>query len=164
MKVAAGVASLCFSAAIALAVAPIRAEERAGQVQLAQAKSCFASEPDSDGASDLERSLRAAIRKSFERDAAPGLDGRVTVKFEVFQVGNKRAWGAPDMASFSTGDQTKPIYDVHAVFTSCTDYRTSINLVQRDRIFACFMDQFGSVSCQVTTGGPTPDKNQSFPK
>jgi hypothetical protein len=111
MKVASPFVGPCFAVTLVLTIAPVRAEDAGKATQLAQANSCFASEPDSDGATDLERSLRAAIRKSFERDAAPGLDGKVTVKFETFQVGNKRAWGAPDMASFSTGDQTKPIYD-----------------------------------------------------
>jgi len=132
-------------------------------VQLAQGKSCPASEPDGQGASPLENSFRASVRKSFERPPAPGADGKVTVTIQSVKIGNKREWATPDIATF-VGDQSKPIYDAIIAFTTCTDYRALINVVTRERQFTCFTDQFNEMKCQVTTATPTPDTNQSFPK
>ncbi len=133
-------------------------------LQLAQAKSCFASDPDGKGANELDNAIRATIRKNFERPPAPGADGQVTVAIQSLLIGPKRAWNTNEIGAFSTGDQTKPIYDVKALFTICTDYRTSINTVQRERLMVCFLDAFGAVSCQVTVGTATPDKNETVQK
>ncbi len=113
------------------------AQAQNATTQLAQGAACFASDPDSAGATDAERAIRGAIRKNFEHDAAPGADGKTTINFQTLQIGKPRAWGPAEMGVFSTGDQTKPLYDVHAVFTTCIDYRHSINTVQRDRVFVC---------------------------
>lgn len=130
--------------------------------QIAQGTACFASEPDSG--TELERLIHAAIRKSFEREAPPGLDGKVTVKFDALQIGRARPWQAAEMGTFANGDQSRPIYDVHAVFSTCTDYHRSISVTRRDRVFVCFLNQFAAVDCQITTRGPTPDQTQSVQK
>lgn len=150
---------LAFMATLAWLASAVYAQPHA---QIAQGATCFASQPDTGP--EPERTIRATIRKSFERDAPAGLDGKVTVKFQAMQIGKPRAWQAAEQGSFTNGDQSKPIYDVHAVFTTCTDYRRSISITERDRIFVCFVNQFAAVDCQITSRGPTPDQTQTAQK
>jgi hypothetical protein len=126
---------------------------------------CFASDPDSNGATVAERVFRAAIRRSFERPAARGADGAVTIRFQSFKFGAPRRWTPNDGVSFSA-DQTKPIYDLRVGYTTCTDYRSSILLRQTDDNFECFTSPGGAHACQLSgrTGDLMQEKTQRIPK
>jgi hypothetical protein len=134
------------------------------QAELAQPHSCFRSDSDGQGNS-IARSYRSVIRRTFERAAEPGMDGAVTLRFESFKVGAARRWTPADGYNF-TADRSKPIRDLRVVFTTCTDYRTAIQLLRRERNFECFTAPTGETVCQVSgsTGGMMPDKTQYIPK
>ncbi|MFI5113447.1 MAG: hypothetical protein ACHP9S_11500 [Terriglobales bacterium] len=132
---------------------------------LAQPHACFSSDPDSLGATAAERGFRSVIRKTFERAAAPGSDGAVTVSFQSFKVGGGRSWTRADGDNF-TADQKKPIYALRVVYTTCTDYHTAIDIRQQERNFDCFTSPTGDSVCQISgnTGGMMQDKKQYIPK
>jgi hypothetical protein len=132
---------------------------------LAQPHACFASDSDNKGATANERSFRGLIRQTYERQAAQGSDGAVTIAFQSFKIGGPRHWLRSDGFNFSS-DQSKPIYDLRVLFTTCTDYRAAIEMRQQDRNFQCFTAPSGGVSCQVagSTGGMAPDRSQYIPK
>jgi hypothetical protein len=132
---------------------------------LAQPHACFASDVDSKGATAAERSFRSIIRRSFEREAAQGLDGAVTVSFQSFKVGAPRRWLLSDGYNISS-DQSKPIYGLRVAFTTCTDYRAAIQIRQQERNFECFTAPTGEAACQTSgnTGGMAQDKSQYIPK
>jgi hypothetical protein len=133
--------------------------------QFAQPHACFASDSDSKGATATERSFRAVIRRTFEREAAQGSDGAVTISFQSFKTGGARHWLVSDGYNFSS-DQSKPIYGLRVKYTTCTDYRSAIDIRQQERNFECFTAPTGDVACQVSgsTGGMMQDKNQYIPK
>ena len=134
------------------------------RAQLAQPHTCFAS--DADGAGGASQvSDRSVIRRTFERKAAPGSDGAVTIHFQSFRTGASRRWMRSDGYNF-TADRSKPIHELRVVFTTCTDWRTAIQLLQRERNFECFTEPTGEHVCQVSgsTGGMMPDRTQYIPK
>jgi len=133
--------------------------------QLARPHACFASDADGKGANANERSFRAVIRKTFEREAAEGSDGAVTISFQSFKTSAGRHWLTSDGYNFSS-NQSKPIYDLRVKFTTCTDYRAAIDMRQQERNFECFTAPTGEISCQVSgsSGGMAQDKNQYIPK
>lgn|GEM_PF-2977884 len=135
------------------------------RAQLAQPHKCFPSDADSKGASALERTYRGVIRKTFAREAAPGMDGAVTIHFQSFKIGGPRRWLRSDGYNFAA-DQSKPIRELRVLFTTCTDFRTAIQLVQMERNFECFTTPTEETACQVSgsTGGMLPDKKQYIPK
>jgi len=135
------------------------------KAELAQPHKCFASDADSRGASGLERSYRSVIRKTFAHAAEPGMDGAVTIHFQSFRIGGPRRWLRSDGYNFSA-DQSKPIRELRVLFTTCTDFRTAIQLVQIERNFECFTAPTGETVCQVSgsTGGMMRDKRQYIPK
>lgn len=110
---------------------------------------CFASDPDSKGATALERNFRSLIRRTFEREAAQGSDGAVTISFQSLKVSAPRRWLVSDGYNFSS-DQSKPIYDLRVQFTTCTDYRSAIDIRQEDQNFECFTAPTGGASCQLS--------------
>jgi hypothetical protein len=128
----------------------------------AQPNACFASDADSKGATEDERRYRALIRSIFERAAAVGQDGAVTIRFDSFQIGASHAWAE----SFDwPADHSKPIYDMRVGFTTCTDYRASIEMSQQVRYFSCFTEPFEKFTCRnAGKTGDTPDKNQRYQK
>jgi hypothetical protein len=131
-------------------------------VLAARATACFASDADSNGATDGERYFRALVRPLFERPAAAGQDGAVTIRFESFQIGPPHDW----TTGFNwAADQTKPVYDLRVGFTICRDYRASIETSQQVRYFSCFTDPFQVFGCRnAGPTGDTPDKNQKYTK
>jgi len=142
---------------------PARAAEGVA-VALDQPHACFRSDSDGRG-STIARSYRSVIRRTFEREAAPGMDGAVTLRFESFKIGTARRWRTSDGYNF-TADTSKPIRDLRVVFTTCTDYRTAIQLLRRERNFECFSAPTGETTCQVagSSGGMMPDKTQYIQK
>jgi hypothetical protein len=135
------------------------------QAQLAQPHKCFPSDADSRGASALERTYRGVIRKTFAHAADPGMDGAVTIDFQSFKIGAPRHWLISDGYNFAS-DHSKPIRELRVVFTTCTDFRTAIQLVQMERNFECFTAPTGETVCQISgsTGGMMRDKKQYIPK
>ena len=133
--------------------------------QLAQPHACFASDSDSLGATALEQSFRGAVRQTIERAAAPGSDGAVTVSFQSFKIGAGRRWTAADGFNFSA-DQSKPVYPLRIKFTSCTDYRTAIELRQQESNYECFTTPTGETACQMSgnSGGMMQPTTQRIPK
>ena len=131
----------------------------------ASAAACFASDADSKGASPLERGFRGIIRKTLERAAAPGMDGAVTVSFQTFKVGAPRKWLTSDGFNMSS-DQSKPIYGLRVAYTTCTDFRTQIQLRKQERNFECFTSPTGDATCQTSgnTGGMAQDTSQYISK
>jgi hypothetical protein len=131
----------------------------------AQAVSCFASDPDSKGANATERGFRTIIRQTLEHAAAPGMDGAVTVTFQSFKVGAPRRWMTSDGYDISA-DQSKPIYGLRVAYTTCTDFRTQIQMRQQERNFECFTGPAGDAVCQTSgsTGGMARDTSQYIPK
>jgi hypothetical protein len=129
------------------------------------AVACFASDSDNKGVTATERSFRGLIRQTYEREAAQGSDGAVTISFQSFKIASPRRWSSSDGFNFSS-DQSKPIYDLRVLFTTCTDYRTAIQTRQLDRNFQCFTAPTGGASCQVagSTGGMAPEKSHYLPK
>ena len=134
-------------------------------VQLAQPHACFASDSDSLGASALEQGFRGAVRQTIERAAAPGSDGAATVSFQSFKIGAGRRWTAADSFNFSA-DQGKPVYPLRVKFTSCTDYRTAIELRQQESNYDCFTTPTGETACQMSgnSGGMMQPTTQRIPK
>ncbi|HEY5072254.1 MAG TPA: hypothetical protein VII63_09505 [Caulobacteraceae bacterium] len=133
--------------------------------QLAQPHACFASDPDSNGGTPIERRFRGLIRRTMEREAAQGSDGAVTVSFQSFTIGRPRRWLRSDGFNFSS-DQSKPIYDLRVTYKTCTDYRAAIDIRQQERNFECFTAPTGDAACQMSgsTGGMAQDKQQYIPK
>jgi hypothetical protein len=128
-------------------------------------KVCFASDVDGVGASRAERSFRGVIRRTFERQAAEGSDGAVTISFQSFRVGAPRRWLTSDGYNFSS-DESKPVYGLRVLYTTCTDYRSAIEIRQQERNFECFTAPTGETACQVSgsTGGMAQDTKQYIPK
>jgi hypothetical protein len=135
------------------------------KAELAQPHKCFPSDADSRGASALERSYRSVIRKTFAHAADPSMDGAVTIHFQSFKIGAPRHWLVSDGYNFAS-DQSKPIRELRVLFTTCTDYRTAISLVQMERNFECFTAPTQETVCQTSgsTGGMMRDKKQYIPK
>jgi hypothetical protein len=133
--------------------------------QLAQPHACFASDSDSLGATVLEQGFRGAVRQTIERAPAPGYDGAVTVSFQSFKVGAGRRWTAADSFNFSA-DPGKPVYPLRVKFTSCTDYRTAIELRQQESNYECFTTPTGETVCQMSgnSGGMMQPTTQRIPK
>lgn len=134
------------------------------RAQLALPHTCFAS--DSDGAGGASQaSDRNVIRRTFTHEAEPGSDGTVTIHFQSFRAGASRHWMRSDGYNFSA-DRSKPIHELRVVFTTCTDWRTAIQLLRRERNFECFTEPTGEHVCQVSgsTGGMLADKTQYIPK
>ena len=131
----------------------------------AQPHTCFASDADSKGANAAERGFRAIIRKTLEHQAAPGMDGAVTVSFQSFKVGAPRHWLVSDGYNMSS-DQSKPIYGLRVAYTTCTDFRTQIQLRKEERNFECFTSPTGDAACQTSgnTGGMAQDTSQYIAK
>jgi hypothetical protein len=131
----------------------------------AQPHACFASDADGKGATAHERAFRSVIRRTFEREAAPGMDGATTISFQSFKVGAPRRWLVSDGYNFTSNHQT-PVYDLRVVFTTCVDYRTAIEIRRQERNFECFTAPTGETVCQVSgsTGGMAQDQKQYIPK
>lgn len=114
------------------------------------AAACPVSDSDSDGKTANEESLRGAIRRLWEKEAAQGSDGAVTITFQKFVGGAPRAWRANLSDAYSQADPKKPIYPVRATFTTCTDYRKAISTRKMERIYDCFTHKTGGVQCTQT--------------
>jgi len=108
---------------------------------------------DDDAASaEPERSIRAVIRAGFERPAAPGADGAVSVHIENLSIGAARAYTPYRDPIEADGRQ---VYPVRAKFTACTDYRTRLVLVTRERLYACYRDETNAWACDITAAANT---------
>ena len=153
-----------FFAALALGAAIAPAAGAAEPAQ-APARVCFASDPDSNGATAQERAFRGAIRRSLEQKPAAGLDGAVTVRFQTFKISPGRAADIIDRLNYRP-DLTKPIYTVRTQFETCTDYRTATTTKQLERNFACFTESTGGQNCMAsgTTAGMRKETSQYVPK
>jgi hypothetical protein len=134
------------------------------KAQLAQPHTCFPSDADSAGGA-AQRSDRNVIRRTLTHSAPPGSDGAVTIHFLSFRTGANRSWRVSDGYNF-TADTSKPIHELRVVYSTCTDYRTAIELRQQERNFECFTAPTGEHVCQISgsTGGMMPDKSQYIPK
>ena len=113
--------------------------------------------PGDDGA-EPGRSMKSAIRGGFEHDAAPGADGKVTVTFDAFSIGQPHAYTVYQDPSEANG---KRVYPVRARFTACTDYHTRIVLDTRERMFACYQDTAGQWACDIQAAANTNVKDVS---
>jgi hypothetical protein len=119
---------------------------------------CFASDPDSKGKTALEQSFRGAVRTDFEREPQPGEDGRVTLSFQNFTIGQPHPYRVYEDPNDAQG---KTIYPVRATFTTCTDYNRRIVLVKRERAFSCYKNTAGEWACEVVAAANTNVKDES---
>jgi len=119
---------------------------------------CFASDPDSKGKTALEQSFRGAVRTGFEREPQPGEDGRVTLSFQNFTIGQPHPYRVYEDPNDAQG---KTIYPVRATFTTCTDYNRRIVLVKRERAFSCYKNTAGEWACEVVAAANTNVKDES---
>ena len=111
---------------------------------------CSASSEDSDGKTANEKTFRGVIRRLWEKEAAEGSDGAVTITFEKFVVGASRAWRPTATDAYSQADPKKPIYAVRATFETCTDYKKAISKRKMERIYDCFVHKAGGWQCTQT--------------
>jgi len=128
---------------------------------------CSASDPDSDGKTANEKTFRGVIRRLWEKEAAEGSDGAVTVNFNNVVVGAPRAWRPTFSDAYSQAVRKKPIYPVRAAFATCTDYRKAISKRRMERIYDCFVHKTGGWQCtQTGASGPlaTKDKEEYIQK
>jgi hypothetical protein len=114
------------------------------------AVACFASDPDSNGKTTNEKTFRGVIRRLWEKEAAEGSDGAVTIIFQKVTVGAPRAWRATLSDAYSQADPKKPIYPVRAAFATCTDYKKAISKRTMERIYDCFVHKAGGWQCTQT--------------
>lgn len=124
---------------------------------------CPASDPDSNGKTALEKSFRAAIRQTWEKEAEPGLDGAVTITFQSFRVGAAHKYRTYVDPNDAIG---KTIYPVRATFTTCTDYNRRIETMKREREFSCYKNTSGEYTCTIIAAPNTnvKDKTESIDK
>lgn len=111
---------------------------------------CSESTLDSAGKNANEKLFRGVIRRLWEKEAATGSDGAVTVTFEYMIIGKPRAWRPTATDAYSQADRKKPIYPVRVGFTTCTDYRTAISTRKMERIYDCFTHKVGGIQCTQT--------------
>ena len=111
---------------------------------------CSASSADSDGATANEKTFRGAIRRLWEKNAAAGADGAVTITFQHVVVGAPRAWQANFTDVYSQATPKQPIYPVKATFATCTDYKTAVSKKQMERMYDCFVHKAGGWQCTQT--------------
>ncbi|HVX28592.1 MAG TPA: hypothetical protein VHB70_19740 [Parafilimonas sp.] len=119
---------------------------------------CPPSDPNTKGKTALEQSLRGAVRTDFEREPQPGEDGRVTVTFQNFSIGQPHAYRDYEDPSEAKGTT---IYPVNATFTTCTDYNTRIVTLKRERAFSCYKNTAGEWVCDVTAAANTNVKDET---
>jgi hypothetical protein len=118
--------------------------------------SCGASTPDGDGKTANEKVFRGVIRQLWEKPAAKGMDGAVTIQFEKMTIGAPRAWRPTATDAYSQADPKRPIYPVRVAFSTCTDYRTAISMRQMERIYDCYTHKTGGIQCtQTGASGPS---------
>ena len=123
--------------------------------------SCALSSPDMDGKTSNEKAYRGVIRRLWEKEAATGSDGAVTIIFDSLAVGAGRAWRPTATDAYSHANPRKPIYSVRASFTTCTDYRTAISKRKMERIYDCFTHKTGGLQCtQTGASGPLALKDK----
>ena len=115
---------------------------------------------DAPGATALDRGFLAAIRATIEHPAPAGRDGAETMTFQSLQVGA----GAVDPANVAA-DPARPVYNLRASFTTCTDFRAAIELRRQVSNFQCFTALAGGTICQMTgTVNGMPEPTQRIPK
>jgi hypothetical protein len=118
--------------------------------QTAGTVACFASDSDAAIKNANERNFRGVIRRLWEKDAAKGADGAVTLNYQSFVVGASRRWRPTASDAYSQVDPRKPIYAVRASFETCTDYRSAITKRKMERIYDCFTHKAGGLQCTQT--------------
>ncbi len=131
------------------------------------AVACSVSSEDSDGKTANEKTFRGVIRRLWEKEAAEGSDGAVTITFEKFVVGASRPWRPTATDAYSQADPKKPIYAVRATFETCTDYRKAISKRKMERIYDCFVHKTGGWQCTQTGASgalATKDKKEYIQK
>ena len=114
------------------------------------AADCSASSDDSDGKTENEKTFRGVIRRLWEKEAAEGSDGAVTITFQKMVVGAPRAWRANLSDAYSQANPKKPIYPVRTTFTTCTDYKAAVSKRKMERIYDCFVHKTGGWQCTQT--------------
>ncbi len=160
-------AALCLVTAFFLLVDQVtiartfRAETRAAAAMGMADVTCAQSSPDDDGKTPGEKAYRGVIRRLWEKEAAAGSDGAVTIVFDSLVVGAPRAWRPTATDAYSQANPKKPIYPVRASFTTCTDYRTAISKRKMERIYDCFTHKTGGFQCtQTGASGPLALKDK----
>lgn len=131
------------------------------------AVACFASDSDANVKNANEKNFRGVIRRFWEKEAAEGSDGAVTVTFQKMIVGAPRRWRPTFDDAYAQADPRKPIYPVRATFTTCTDYKTAISKRKMERIYDCYVHKTGGWQCtQTGASGPlaTKDVNEYIQK
>lgn len=126
--------------------------------QLAQPHACPTTDAPNLNATRQSQGFLALIRSVMDHPAAPGMDGAVTITIQSVQVGAARRWTVLDSENFSA-DPSKPVYDLRVSFTSCTDFRTAIELRKQVSNFQCFTAPTGQPVCQMSAsvnGLPEP--------
>lgn len=122
---------------------------------------CSASSDDSEGKTANEKSFRGVIRRLWEKEAAEGSDGAVTVTFQKMIVGAPRRWRPTFDDAYAQADPRKPIYPVRATFTTCTDYKTAVSKRKMERIYDCYVHKTGGWQCtQTGASGPLAMKDE----
>lgn len=138
---------------------PKKAQEQPKQTttQTTNKVACPPSDPDSKGKTPFEQSIRKAIRADFERTPQLNEDGRVTVSFQNLYIGQSHAWRVLQDPVDAKG---KTIYEVRSTFTTCTDYFRRIELMKRERAFACYKNKAGEWVCEVVAAANTNVKDE----
>lgn len=128
---------------------------------------CFASDSDSGVKNANEKNFKGAIRRLWEKEAAQGSDGAVTLAYETFVVGASRPFRATFSDAYSQADPRKPIFAVRAKFQTCTDYRSAISKRKMERVYDCFTHRAGGWQCTQTGASGAlalKDKNEYIQK
>ena len=118
-----------------------------------QKATCFISDPDSNGASELEIAVRGAIREAEART-----NEHMTVKFRSISVGEPRAWTAQEQVDFGDGDVTKAIVVAQADYVTCDEDTDTVTEVERQREFRCFVSSLGDQLLCETFTALAPDQ------
>lgn len=105
--------------------------------------SCPPSEPDGDGRSQMEVTVREAIRLEEE-----GAMTSATVQFKRVMLGQPRNWSNTEQLDFPQGDTSYALLPVEADYVTCSQDATYMYRVERDRDFACFVNATsGELEC-----------------
>ncbi|MEJ0013558.1 MAG: hypothetical protein WDM94_13245 [Bauldia sp.] len=122
---------------------------------------CFESD-EGQGASDLEQTVRHALRTSLERS-----ETQTNVSVGEIAVGEPRAWTGGEEIQFGNGNMDLAVVDVKAHYKTCVDQVTDIYLTDQENNFLCYSAAAtGEVVCEITgsTADVRPPTSQSLPK
>ncbi len=106
------------------------------------------------------RLIEAVMRSMWERDAAPGMDGAVTLAFQNIAIGDTRAWSVLD------GNQGTPgtaVWTAKVNWTHTTHYRARNRVLIRNWTVSVFKNAAGKWVVQSTASTPQSETVREDP-